>query len=104
VDAATNTVIETAAKDVQTSFACDGTLANGINCIIEQNSAHNKEDKSDDNFCYENISKDDKKFHFYTGLSVLQFVHLFSSLGSEPEKQNSRYCPQKNFRVKDFPN
>ena len=45
MDAATNTVIETAAKDVQTSFVCGGTLANKINCIIEQNNAHKKQDK-----------------------------------------------------------
>ena len=59
VVAATYTAIETAAKEVQTSVVCGETLANRI-----------------------------KMFHPYTGLCVLQFMHLFPSIGSEPENLN----------------
>lgn len=33
-------------------------------------------------FCYENCSQHSAQFKFYTGLTVPQFIHLFSSLGT----------------------
>ncbi len=42
-------------------------------------------------FCYDDLSKDDKKFQYFTGLTVKQFVLLLDFLGPVANKLNY-YC------------
>ena len=67
----------------QTTYACKDLLAAKITNIILRKSAHRSREPDSSRFCFETLSQDEKKFYFYTGLTVQQFAHLFSCLGDD---------------------
>ena len=74
--------VQTNDKESQTMYACKEKLAMKIDNVINRNSAEvPAEEKVLPQFCLEEISKNEKQFKFYTGLTIAQFEHLFSSLG-----------------------
>lgn len=75
----------TSDRETQTMFVCNDTIASKIENIINRNIAEKSEQETKQdhcsNFSFEIVSKDEKLFQFYTGLTVSQFEHLLHSLG-----------------------
>lgn len=85
----TNTELRhTSDRETQTQFVCTALLTSKIESIVNRNTARMSEPSNGEEhskFSYETISNDEKMFQFYTGLTVSQFDHLFSSLGDAAE-------------------
>lgn len=80
-----NMKVQCVNKGTQTTFVCKELLAAKITSMILKRNAVSYQrflcvKSSGVSFCYESIAKDKTKFHFYTGLNVDQFDHLYQCL------------------------
>lgn len=74
-------------KEVQTNFA--SAVAHPLK-HCESSSHHSR----GSNFSYENLSKDSDMFHFYAGITVPQFEHLYTFI-CDDVKQLNYWCGNK---------
>ncbi|XP_045160376.2 uncharacterized protein LOC123525403 [Mercenaria mercenaria] len=79
------TPIKTVDNETQTTYSCSEQISNKIEKRILQNKQRivstKKSTQQKSKFSFDILKKDEKLFKFYTGLTVLQFNHLFNALG-----------------------
>ena len=105
VDTSTNTCQETLTQGTQTTFICKNELASKIILMVQKRKEVEVDKPLQGSFSFEKISENKKMFKFYTGLTILQFTHLFGCFGKEPLNLNywrgNKTTPSLNRKVEE---